>query len=341
MSTAKHTAGLEEWSSIADGTEWPTLLVGNGASINLWTDFDYRSLYKQADLSPAAKAVFAELEVENFEMVLEAIHHAHVVVGALGNLTEDIDKQYTEVKEALFNAVRDAHIERFRFTDATFDTIAGVLQGHNAVYTTNYDLCMYWARLDASKRIKGREVIDFFWNDFPEHTFNPDSVEVRGRIPTYYLHGAIHLWQDDHGTNGKWTTSDRGRLLSLAGQYSPESGRWPLFVSEASAKAKIQTIRRSPYLSFCLDALRADHGNTVILGHSLEKSDSHIVAALNEGDRREVAVSIYPHRNRESISQETARITALLGRNKPRFFDSTTHPLGNQSLTIQKPFDLV
>jgi hypothetical protein len=22
----------------------------------------------------------------------------------------------------------------------------------------------------------------------------------------YYLHGAIHLWQDDRGNNGKWLT---------------------------------------------------------------------------------------------------------------------------------------
>lgn len=67
----------------------------------------------------------------------------------------------------------------------------------------------------------------------------------------------------------------------------------------------------------------------------------HIVAALNKGAPREVAVSIYPRENAQWIIQEKARITELLGDNNPRFFDSTTHPLGDPSLTIQKSSGLV
>jgi hypothetical protein len=33
------TAKLEKWSDVEDGTKWPTLLVGNGTSVNLWGDF--------------------------------------------------------------------------------------------------------------------------------------------------------------------------------------------------------------------------------------------------------------------------------------------------------------
>jgi Domain of unknown function (DUF4917) len=331
---AKQTAKLEKWSDVEDGTEWPTLLIGNGASVNLWGDFDYPSLYERADLSAVAEAVFADLGVTNFETVLEAIHHAHVVVEALGDTITAIDAQYEQLRDALFGAVHGVHINWSQFTADKFDKIAAVIQDHEAVYTTNYDLCTYWARLDAANRTTGRAVIDFFWNT--GHTFDPESVEVRNRTAMYHLHGAIHLWQDEHGNNGKWTSANNGNLLSLAENYLAGSSKLPLFVSEGTSKAKLRTIGRSPYLSFCLDSLRDDQRNTVVFGHSLRDQDNHIVAALNKGAPRAVAVSIYPHTEDQLIIQEKARITRLLGDNKPRFFDSTTHPLGDALLTIQK-----
>ncbi len=264
---AKQTAELEKWSDVEDGTEWPTLLVGNGASVNLWGDFAYPSLYERASLSPVAKAVFADLGGTNFETVLEAIHHAHVVVEVLGNTTTAIDEQYEHVRDALFAAVHDVHISWPQVLPGTFDKIAGVIQEHEAVYTTNYDLCMYWARLDAASRIMKRTVIDFFWG--AGNTFDPEDAEVWNGTAMYYLHGAIHLWQDDRGNNGKWTSANKGNLLSLAENYPPGSSELPLFVSEGSSRAKLQTIGRSPYLSFCLDSLRDDQENTVVFGHSL------------------------------------------------------------------------
>jgi hypothetical protein len=80
--TINQTAELEQWSDVEDSTDWPTLLVGNGASVNLWGDFAYPSLYQRANLSAIAKAVFGDLGVTNFETVLEAIHHVHVVVNS-------------------------------------------------------------------------------------------------------------------------------------------------------------------------------------------------------------------------------------------------------------------
>lgn len=174
--TAKQTAELEKWPDVEDGTKWPTLLVGNGASVNLWGDFAYPSLYGRADLSTVAQAVFADLGVTNFETVLEAIHHAHVVAEALGDATSAIDEQYEQLRDALFRAVHGVHVDWSRFTADRFDKIAGVIQEHESVFTTNYDLCMYWARVDGARRITEREVIDFFWN--PGYTFDPESVEV-------------------------------------------------------------------------------------------------------------------------------------------------------------------
>jgi hypothetical protein len=66
----------------------------------------------------------------------------------------------------------------------------------------------------------------------------------------FFLHGALHLWQRDRdAATGKWTNSGRD-LLQLRSRYSGYSAQRPLFVSEGSSTAKLQTIRKSDYLSF-------------------------------------------------------------------------------------------
>ncbi len=110
---AKQTTELEKWSDVEKGTERPTLLVGNGALRHLWGDFAYPSLYERANLSTVAEAVFADLAVTNFETVLEAIHHAHVVVEALGNTVTAVDEQHEQPRQrrsvvALLSRIRSA-----------------------------------------------------------------------------------------------------------------------------------------------------------------------------------------------------------------------------------------
>src|SRR5699024_1203312 len=118
---------------------------------------------------------------------------------------------------------------------------------------------LMWERSKESERKQAEDCIrvkDFFWNG--GGVFNPDDVDIRESRATrlYYLHGALHLWQDDStSTNGKWASSD-GKLLSLLEQYTTQSPRRPLFVSEGTSSAKLRTIRQSPYLSFCLKSLR-------------------------------------------------------------------------------------
>jgi hypothetical protein len=53
-------AELMDWSNLSH-QEWPTLLIGNGMSINLWAGFGYTSLYQSATLTQPAQAIFSEL----------------------------------------------------------------------------------------------------------------------------------------------------------------------------------------------------------------------------------------------------------------------------------------
>lgn len=268
MIVASVEADLEDWDAIADG-DWPTLVVGNGLSINLWSDFRYASLYDKARLAPEAEQIFTELSTTNFETVLECIHHVRLVLGALGRQTRSVNGMYDEVRDALFAAVTDAHVDWNDFPAPTHEHIALIMNDHKSVFTTNYDLCLYWSHIYNRALV---DIVDFFWSGNQFDRANAD-VWRSSTTPIYYLHGAVHLWQDDLD-NGKWTNADGGSLLALASNYSATTSRQPLFVSEGTSKAKLRTIRRSPYLSFCLEALKDDDRNTVTFGHSLSGQTS-------------------------------------------------------------------
>lgn len=325
---------LEDWAGLAS-REWPSLLLGNGLSINLWAGFRYDSLFASATLTPQAEAIFAELGTTNFEQCLECLHHANISLRALHESTSKVDQTYAEVRDALFETVSDVHMPWGVFPQRTHDLIATTMNEHRNVFTTSYDLCLYWSHLQTDKAVN---IIDYFWES--GRRFDVTNTEVRSARATrvHYLHGGLHLWTDDStGEDGKWTSAD-GRLLDvIKSQYGPTTTRRPLFVSEGTSAAKLRTIRQSPYLAFCLEELRDDESPTVLFGHSLAGQDAHIAAALNEGKSRRIAVSMYPSGDENAIIAEKARILRQLPSHTIRFFDSMTHPVGDPALCMSPP----
>lgn len=326
---------LADWSTLAD-KDWSTLLLGNGLSMNLWAGFAYKSLYAVARLSNEAKAIFDELGTTNFEHSLECLHHANIALRALNEPTTRVDATYKQVRDGLFNTVGEVHLPWDRFPADTGDRIALEIDRFRSVFTTNYDLSLYWSHMWAQfKSTKvTTNIVDLFWAG---GRFDPADCDVRSSEATrvLYLHGGLHLWQDDEtGENGKWTHSS-GRLLDIKSKYGPTSDRRPLFVSEGTWTAKNRTIRQSSYLSFCLDELLIDESPTVVFGQALADQDRHVLTALDEGARRRIAISMYPIGDDEAVIEEKARLLQALRKHKVEFFNSTTHPLGDPTLLIK------
>ncbi|MCE0536034.1 DUF4917 family protein [Kineosporia rhizophila] len=328
---------LSHWDELDAQRQWPTLLLGNGLSMNLWEGFGYRSLKEKARLSEPAEAIFTQLGTANFEQCLECLHHASITLLALSDSTDRVDETYAEVRDALFDTVREVHIPWGAIPGDTSELIAQVMDYHSAVFTTSYDLCLYWSHMQNFDSV---DIVDFFWTSGGQ--FNPEDTVVRSQHPplsrVYYLHGGLHLWQDDAtGLNGKRTTAT-GRLLDVPTEYSPDGPRRPLFVSEGTTDAKLRTIKQSNYLSFCLKSLRGDEAPTVVFGHALAAQDQHIVEALKTGDPRDIAVAIWrgPDSTSDEIISEKLRIRQLLPGHRLQFFDSGTHPLGDPKLRVKQ-----
>jgi hypothetical protein len=277
--------------------------------------------------------LFSEFDTQNFETVLEALWHTETTLTALKRQPGRVTELYKDVQSALFQAVRQVHVPWKRIDRPRLQQICDALRSYRFVFTLNYDLLTYWA---AMQRGASLGIRDFFWSD--DNTFDiDDAILEEDSTGLLYLHGGLHLWQDSKsGRTGKWTTTKGSGvtlLRSLETKVSQIPGRRPLFVSEGTSKKKMDMIRRSEYLTYALQTLSNNTSNTVIFGASFADQDKHIAQAITSGPKRHIAISVRPG-TQDHNDAAIANYRAKLPGHRLHFFDSTSHPLGDGSLTV-------
>ncbi|EJN18690.1 DUF4917 family protein [Pseudomonas sp. GM80] len=324
-------SALLDWGEIA-GDEWNGLLLGNGFSINIWSEFNYPSLFSVAQrvglrphLVRETLALFEHLRSSNFEDVLRVLYHSHLVDHQLGSpQVEQIEGLYSNTKNSLSAAVNFAHVPPdFR----GLNRLNATLSEYRDIFTTNYDLIPYWAIMRDS-----RDFRDFFWGG--DNSFDLSDVHVRSdKTVIYYLHGAVHLVEKPDGTTKKLVGAGFERLSDLFDLDHPE--QIPLMISEGSSSSKYIRIRRNDYLRFCYEELCCLEGNLVVLGHSLHRDyDQHIIDALKRSNIERIAVSVWPGMSEIDIITFKARISRELPDKDLYFFDSETHPLADPDSNV-------
>jgi hypothetical protein len=324
---------LSDWRDVA-GKEWQGLLLGNGMSINVWGGFAYQRLLdhaKSGGLDRADVPLFAR--TANFEVVLSELLTAIKVLEALGQDTDLLYDRYRSVQQALGHAVREVHLRQSAVPIDTLRTIRATMEEFEWVFTTSYDLLLYWAMA----RPAWQPFVDLFMGkgcvfDEGRTTIGADQVGV------YFLHGALHLVTT--GRTGK-TWKLRGQmartLLEQFGQpIGGEPKARPLLVTEGSAADKLRTIDANPYLAHALGRLRACALPMVVFGSSLSAQDSHLVEALNEHPGRALAISMRAEGKR-ALAQKQADLYGRLATDRLVFFDATTHPLGAPGMAAPAP----
>ena len=175
-SPSSHDGHLSKWDDVCDAEEWDALLIGNGLSINIWPDFKYGSLFEQARRSghftDADEALFDALGVENFETVLRSVSDAITIGEALGKKRPLERRRHRSIREALAHAVQGVHVTGGEIPESTFTQIREELRRHRRVFSTSYDLILYWAAAKGEPSFDG--FFDYFWarncNAFDEST---------------------------------------------------------------------------------------------------------------------------------------------------------------------------
>ena len=285
------------WQAIRDtDVQWRGLLLGNGSSIAVAESFAYPSLHDVAQsqqlahpLSGPALELFEELDTTNFEFVLGALKLAGRVCEAAGVDASLFPDLYEEIQLALFEAVRHVHVPWEDVIGQTLPRIRAELLRYRRVFSTNYDLLVYWAIMCEDGPNDFR---DFFWD--PSLTFDSADVEVWGRPSVvHFLHGGVHLRRHEEGGTSKRRAVDANLLTQFDTDWA--SGEIPLLVSEGTSEDKLRSINGSDYLTFCYSNFARHKGNLVIYGHGLGREDAH--------NSRDQPVGLFPTRSSSGRDQ--------------------------------------
>jgi Domain of unknown function (DUF4917) len=337
MITSALDGTLNAWADIRSGFERSALLLGNGLSINVWPSFDYDSLFGQAcrgGLTPADQMLFEG--TPNFESVLADLNTAIRVDAALEIDTERVYERYRSIQRALGHAIREVHVGGGQIALRKFDAIRDVLTRYEWIFTTSYDLILYWAM---GCRGVWKPFVDGFYVNRGDRLVFDSSRDVvhDDQIPVYFLHGALHLVVGGSGMT--WKLRGRRELQTILDQFGePIAGdpqARPLLVTEGSAHDKLRAIEGNEYLSRALAHLRETKLPVVVFGSRLGESDNHLIDALNEYPLRAVAVSMLPTASKRELARMQSDIYGRLDSETLLFFDATTHPLGDPRLRCE------
>ena len=235
MSSNTSSGSLQGWNDLCEDVcedeepvfkNRPSLLIGNGFSINIWSKFNYKYLYEEARnnfLTPEDKSLFDNLRTVNFEDVLKILalmknrastHHCQ-------SLCLSIEDNERSIRNALIKTIRDVHIPSINFPECKSRSICEKLMKYNSIYYTNYDLLIYWSVMRyTDEQTSDRSMIlskffDFFW----KNPFDLGDTEIRKpeeRSGIYYLHGGLHLYEKFFRESGEISDS-----LELLPQQTP------------------------------------------------------------------------------------------------------------------------
>ena len=273
-----------------------SLLMGNGFSMSYDRDiFSYNALYdflvSQED--ELLNKLFGVIKTKNFELVMQQLDTTLALLETFGSdleLRKTIEHASQRLKATLLKSVQELHPEHvFKMPEkksaACANFLSLFLDSGGQVYTTNYDLLLYWVLM--------RQGVHNPYDGFGKELENPVEV-AEGKEPewsellwgpnqskqnVHYLHGALHLF--DTGSEVVKEQYDwNGYLLqNIAARL--DQGEYPIFVTAGNGDEKLEHIRHNRYLSHCYDSLSAVDGSLVTFGFNFGQYDEHIIDAIN------------------------------------------------------------
>jgi hypothetical protein len=275
------------------------ILIGNGFSIACDPVFSYPSLYDaavDAGLSPHAQAVFKELGTNNFEGVMRLLDQAHTVAEIYGLITGNTSRMLDDVqivKEALITALARSHLNHTgEVADDKKDAALAFLSIYHNVFTTNYDLLLYWVVMHKKEGPLHQDGFraDEDDKDAPYLVFSERLGASKG---LFYLHGALHFFLVD-GELRKHSWRRSGEPLINLIREGLSRREYPLFVAEGASDRKLTQIQSHGYLWYCLDKFSRIETNLVVFGHSFGDTDEHITDAIARNPKlKRLFVGVY------------------------------------------------
>ncbi|WKZ38298.1 MAG: DUF4917 family protein [Anaerolineales bacterium] len=277
------------------------LVMGNGFSRALRNDiFSYDAILNSADfsrLSRNARRAFDVLGTTDFEFVVQTLRNAALLIELYSRtnrrLANRLRRDADGLKEVLVTTIAQNHPDLpSSISSDAYASCKRFMSHFNHLFTTNYDLLLYWTLMQSEIEPQIRCDDGFRTPEDGPTDYVAWEPEKGYDQNVHYLHGALHLF--DAGTEiQKYTWVNVGKPLIQQIREALEQNYFPLFVSEGDSDKKYTKIQHSAYLSKGFRSLVSTTGVLFTYGLSFSESDNHIAKAIEKGKFSALAVSVY------------------------------------------------
>jgi len=270
------------------------LLLGNGFSMAYDREiFSYNALHEfvQKLEDEDLLKILGVIESKNFELIMQQLDSFSALITAFSGdpgLKAKIDGASEKLKTSLLEAVKALHPEHvFKIPEAESKACSEFLKifldTKGMLFSTNYDLLLYWALM----RNAVVNHVDGFGRE-PENPEDPPEQFIwselrwgkrRDEQNVFYVHGALPLF--DAGTCIVKEEYDQHNFLLEKIGKRMGAGEYPIFVTAGNGKEKLAHIMHNHYLSYCYDSLSSVTGSLVTFGFNFGPYDEHIIEAIN------------------------------------------------------------
>lgn len=278
------------------------LLMGNGFSMSYdHKIFSYNALYDFIEKleDPTLTKLFGIINTKNFEQIMRQLDNFIEMAKAFdsdGKLTQILGKANLLLQKSLIDAVSSLHPEHvFEISEeksnACFAFLKEYLGEDGKVFSTNYDLLLYWVLM----RNESKNANDGFGREHlnPVETRRKQEDAQYGELywgknkeeqKIFHVHGTLPIF--DTGIEiEKEVYRDRSYLLENIKERMILKD-YPVFVTAGDGKEKLKQIYHNRYLTYCYENLSNITGSLVSFGFSFGEYDYHIIDAVNKAAKR-------------------------------------------------------
>ncbi|WP_442845305.1 DUF4917 family protein [Leeuwenhoekiella sp. H156] len=278
------------------------LIMGNGFSMSYdHKIFSYNALYDFIDnlKDPTLSKLFEVINTKNFELIMRQLDSFIEIAKAFDTdtkLIEALEDANKLLQTSLIDAVSELHPEHvFEVEEdrskACFNFLNEFLKNNGKVFSTNYDLLLYWVLL----RNESKEANDGFGREHlnPVETRRGQEDAEYGELywgkhkedqKVFHVHGTLPIF--DTGTEiEKEVYRDRHYLLTNIKERMNNKD-YPVFVTAGDGNEKLNHIYHNRYLTFCYEKLSSITGYLVSFGFNFGEYDYHIIEAVNKAAKR-------------------------------------------------------
>mgnify|MGYP000601521265 CR=1 FL=1 len=277
------------------------LLLGNGFSIAYdHKIFSYNKLYDFIDKleDPLLAKLFGVINTKNFEQIMRQLDMTIEIAKAFDakpKFVEKLSKAHKTLQKSLIDAVSKLHPEHVfeiapQESKACFNFLDKYFQKDGNIFSTNYDLLLYWVLMRNNPEISvdgfGKELLnpeelkrgeEGEWSEELYWGYNKQKQNI------FYLHGALPFFDTNIEIEKEQYTTRHYLLENI--QERMQNHEYPIFVTAGNGDDKLAHIMHNKYLTYCYDSLSNINGSLVSFGFNFGDYDEHIIDALNKSTK--------------------------------------------------------